>query len=91
MPGSRAEASQFGFTIDYMDSAGNLRYYEPDFVAVLKDGSHRLLETKGREDPDVPVAIGQILSDEGIEVLLATETLRVNGRHAIPRCVKKSR
>ena len=43
----------------------------------------------GREDPDVPVAIGQILSDEGIEVLLATETLRVNGRHAIPRCVKK--
>lgn len=45
--------SQFGFTIDYMDSAGNLRYYEPDFVAVLKDGSHKLLETKGREDPDV--------------------------------------
>ncbi len=45
--------SQFGFTIDYMDSAGNLRYYEPDFVAVVKDGSHKLVETKGREDPDV--------------------------------------
>lgn len=45
--------AQFGFTIDYMDSAGRLRYYEPDFVAVLTDGSHKLLETKGREDPDV--------------------------------------
>jgi type III restriction enzyme len=45
--------SQFGFTIEYTDSMGSLRYYEPDFVAVLKDGSHRLIETKGREDPDV--------------------------------------
>lgn len=45
--------SQFGFTIDYTDSAANLRYYEPDFVAVLTDGSHRLAETKGREDVDV--------------------------------------
>jgi type III restriction enzyme len=30
-----------------------LRYYEPDFVAVLQDGTHFLLETKGREDIDV--------------------------------------
>jgi type III restriction enzyme len=45
--------SQFGFTIEYTDSTSSLRYYEPDFVAVLKDGSHRLIETKGREDPDV--------------------------------------
>ncbi len=45
--------TQFGFTIEYTDSAGSLRYYEPDFVAVLDDGSHRLIETKGREDPDV--------------------------------------
>lgn len=45
--------SQFGFSIDYTDSAANLRYYEPDFVAVLQDGSHRLIETKGREDLDV--------------------------------------
>jgi type III restriction enzyme len=45
--------SQFGFAIDYTDSAANLRYYEPDFVAVLEDGSNRLVETKGREDPDV--------------------------------------
>lgn len=45
--------AQFGFTIEYTDSAASLRYYEPDFVAVLGDGSHRLIETKGREDPDV--------------------------------------
>jgi len=29
---------QFGFTIEYTDSAANLRYYEPDFVAVLTAG-----------------------------------------------------
>jgi len=46
--------SRFGFSIEYTDSAANLRYYEPDFVAVLEDGEHYLVETKGREDPDVP-------------------------------------
>ncbi|MCL4535124.1 MAG: DEAD/DEAH box helicase family protein [Bacteroidetes bacterium] len=45
--------AQFGFAIEYTDSATNLRYYEPDFVAVLADGSHHLIETKGREDVDV--------------------------------------
>lgn len=44
---------QFGFAIEYMDSMSSLRYYEPDFVAVLKDGTHCLVETKGREDSDV--------------------------------------
>jgi type III restriction enzyme len=43
----------FGFSIEYTDSVGNLRYYEPDFVAVLSDGAHYLIETKGREDVDV--------------------------------------
>ncbi len=43
----------FGFTIPYTDSAANLRYYEPDFVAVTSDGIHHLIETKGREDVDV--------------------------------------
>ena len=45
--------SQFGFAIEYTDSATNLRYYEPDFVVVLHDGTHWLVETKGREDIDV--------------------------------------
>lgn len=44
---------QFNFTIPYTDSVANLRYYEPDFVAVTQDGVHHLIETKGREDVDV--------------------------------------
>jgi type III restriction enzyme len=45
---------QFGFFIPYTDSVANLRYYEPDFVAVTTDGTNHLIETKGREDVDVP-------------------------------------
>jgi type III restriction enzyme len=44
---------RFGFTIPYTDSAANLRYYEPDFIAVTTDGTHHLIETKGLEDIDV--------------------------------------
>jgi type III restriction enzyme len=44
---------QFGFAIEYTDAASNLRYYEPDFVVVVSDGTHWLVETKGREDVDV--------------------------------------
>lgn len=40
----------FNFSIEYTDSFGNLRYYEPDFVAVAGDGAHYLLEPKGQED-----------------------------------------
>ena len=41
---------QFGFAIEYTDSAGNLRYYEPDFVVLTGDGIHYIVETKGLED-----------------------------------------
>jgi type III restriction enzyme len=44
---------RFGFAIEYTDSATNLRYYEPDFVAVDTDGWHYLIETKGQENVDV--------------------------------------
>ncbi len=44
---------QFAFTIEYTDNVGNLRYYEPDFVAVTTDGAHYLIETKGLEDVNV--------------------------------------
>ena len=44
---------QFGFAIEYTDAQGNLRYYEPDFVAELLDGTHYLIETKGLEDVNV--------------------------------------
>ncbi len=44
---------QFGFAIEYTDSAGNLRYYEPDFVVLTDDGIHYVVETKGLEDTNV--------------------------------------
>ena len=44
---------RFAFTIEYTDSATNLRYYEPDFVAVDGDGVHYVIETKGQENIDV--------------------------------------
>ena len=43
----------FGFVIEYTDNAGNLRFYEPDFVAVTADGSTTSVETKGLEDVNV--------------------------------------
>ena len=43
----------FRFAIEYTDNATNLRYYEPDFAAVLDNDEHVLIETKGREDIDV--------------------------------------
>jgi type III restriction enzyme len=45
--------SRLPFAIEYTDNATNLRFYEPDFVAVVSDGTHWLIETKGREDLDV--------------------------------------
>lgn len=45
--------SRLPFAIEYTDNATNMRYYEPDFVAILTDGTHWLIETKGREDIDV--------------------------------------
>ncbi len=43
----------FGFAIEYTDNATNLRYYEPDFVAVTDDGTHWIVETKGQVNVDV--------------------------------------
>lgn len=44
---------QFGFTIEYTDNMGNLRFYEPDFVVLTSDGTHFIAETKGLEDVNV--------------------------------------
>jgi len=41
-----------GFSIEYTDGNYNLRNYYPDFVAVDKDGTHWLLETKGMESEE---------------------------------------
>src|SRR5262245_40487018 len=45
-------------------------------VTVIQHGP----QLAGREDPDVAEAIGQLFSDEGIEVLLSAEVLQVEGR-----------
>jgi type III restriction enzyme len=39
----------FGFAIEYTDQAASLRYYYPDFVAIARDGTHWVIETKGAE------------------------------------------
>ena len=44
---------QFGFVIEYTDNMTNLRYYEPDFVVLTKDGIRYVAETKGLEDVNV--------------------------------------
>jgi type III restriction enzyme len=44
---------QFGFVIEYTDNAGNLRHYEPDFIALTSDGTQYIVETKGLEDTNV--------------------------------------
>src|SRR3989441_8356329 len=43
----------FGFSIDYTDSAMNLKSYYPDFVAVDEAGARWLFETKGQETAEV--------------------------------------
>ncbi|MEW6110022.1 MAG: DEAD/DEAH box helicase family protein [Nitrospirota bacterium] len=41
--------------IDYLSGSGRLAFYTPDFMVRKKDGHYALLETKGREDLDVPL------------------------------------
>ncbi len=40
--------------IDYLAAGGRLAFYTPDFIVRKKDGQYLLVETKGREDSDVP-------------------------------------
>ncbi len=42
--------SAVGFTIDYRDVDGTTRQYFPDFLVVLVNGTHIILEIKGYED-----------------------------------------
>jgi type III restriction enzyme len=40
--------------IDYLAAGGRLAFYTPDFFIRTSDGNYYLVETKGREDQDVP-------------------------------------
>lgn len=58
--------------IDYLAAGGRLAFYTPDFFIRAKDGHCYLVETKGREDKDVPrkaraaMAWGQAASSTGV-------------------------
>lgn len=41
--------------VDYSTRQGQIAFYTPDFLVRLTDGSHLLVETKGRVDRDVPL------------------------------------
>ncbi|MBW2087326.1 MAG: restriction endonuclease subunit R, partial [Deltaproteobacteria bacterium] len=43
--------------IDYLSQKGRLSLYTPDFIARLNAGVYVLIETKGREDRDVPLKV----------------------------------
>ena len=43
----------FDFAIEYTDQSASLRYYYPDFVAIARDGTHWVIETKGAETVEV--------------------------------------
>jgi type III restriction enzyme len=43
-----------GFKIDYVKQNGELSTYTPDFIVRTKDGTVWIVETKGREELDVP-------------------------------------
>jgi len=40
--------------VDYLASGARLAFYTPDFFVRTRDGSYFLVETKGREDKEVP-------------------------------------
>jgi len=48
------------FKLDYVNSAGDISNYYPDFLVKLTDGRIVVVETKGQEDLDVPLKIQRL-------------------------------
>ena len=48
------------FKLDYVNADGNISNYYPDFLVKLKDGRTVIVETKGREDLDVPLKMQRL-------------------------------
>jgi type III restriction enzyme len=56
-PGVAAFAKNYlavGFKLDYVKTDGDLSTYTPDFLVKADDGSITIVETKGREELDLP-------------------------------------
>jgi type III restriction enzyme len=49
-----------GFKIDYVKADGDLSNYTPDFIARTKDGTVWIVETKGREEIDLPQKMSRL-------------------------------
>ncbi len=48
------------FTIDYVNKDGNVSHYYPDFIVKTSDRDLFVVETKGLEDPDVPLKMARL-------------------------------
>ena len=48
------DAGPQSLRIDYLTATGRIAFYTPDFLVRLFGGGYLLVETKGREDQDVP-------------------------------------
>lgn len=48
------------FKLDYVNAAGDISNYSPDFLVRLKDGRVVIVETKGQEDLDVPLKMARL-------------------------------
>ena len=56
-PGVKAFAKNYlavGFKLDYVKADGDLSNYTPDFIVKADDSSVTIIETKGREELDLP-------------------------------------
>ncbi len=49
-----------GFRLDYVKADGDLSTYTPDFIVRTKDGAVWIVETKGREELDVPQKMARL-------------------------------
>jgi len=48
------------FKLDYVNAAGDISNYYPDFLVKLTDGRIVVVETKGQEDLDVPLKVQRL-------------------------------
>lgn len=49
-----------GFRVDYVRADGDLSTYTPDFIVRTSDGQVWIVETKGREELDIPQKMARL-------------------------------
>ena len=48
------------FRIDYVNADGDISNYYPDFIVKKTENEIYIIETKGQEDPDVPLKMNRL-------------------------------